>query len=68
MMTCFNFESGGKRKSVNKEDVAFMFPSIVEEGEVFITLKTGKQFRAKHVEEFDFDSGYKLIAARTLNL
>ena len=57
-MVYLKFESNGRSRTINRNEVAFIFPSIVEKEEVFITLKTGKQYRARHVEELNLYSGH----------
>lgn len=48
---------------VNQEDVAFEFPSISSEDDSFITLKNGKQYRAKHLREHVCNGDHELITA-----
>lgn len=63
-MMSLTFETNGKTKTVRGDEVAFLYPSIAAEGDFFITLKNGKQFRAKNVKEHTLESGYESIAAQ----
>ncbi|MCA6972136.1 hypothetical protein LF935_21080 [Pectobacterium carotovorum] len=50
-MTSISFTCGKKQISVPSEDVAFYFPSIIENGAFFVTMKDGKQYRATSLRE-----------------
>ncbi len=50
-MSSISFTCGKKQISVPSEDVAFYFPSIVENGTFFVTTKDGKQYRATSLRE-----------------
>ncbi len=50
-MTSLSFVSGKRHITVPCDDVAFYFPSVVEDGCFFVTLKSGKQYRATSLRE-----------------
>ncbi|PNK72640.1 hypothetical protein CEQ35_022595 [Yersinia enterocolitica] len=50
-MAYLSFISNNRQLCVLAEDVAFIYPSIVEDGTTFITLTSGKQFRARNIQE-----------------
>lgn len=56
-MTIISFLCGQRRIQVPEEYVAFLFPSIVDTNTFFVTLKSGKQYRATElVERIDLSS------------
>ncbi|MBT9429502.1 hypothetical protein [Candidatus Symbiopectobacterium endolongispinus] len=56
------FEANGRKITVDSDAIAYSFPSIVSEGEFFITLKNGRQFRARHVSKHDVEGDHSLCA------
>ncbi len=57
------FEANGRKITVDSNAIAHSFPSIVSEGECFITLKNGRQFRARNVSEQDVEGDHGLWVA-----
>ncbi len=47
----FTFSCNGRDYVVNKDDVAYFYPSVVNEEQNFLMLCSGKQYRAENLTE-----------------